>query len=267
MSGTSGLADVQGIPGFWQAVRKARSRCLVLDYDGTLAPFVSDRMKAFPLEGVIDLLVEIRDQTETYIAFMTGRPVDELLALAGDLRIPVSGSQGNEFRYPDGTFDVHEPTARQAERLDRAEDEARKRCRAGRIERKIASVALHTRGLDPEVAAHEEDEACDVWSADAADYDVECRHFKGGVEMRLKGIDKGTALRTLLRDRPDDGLCVYIGDDETDEDAFRVVRERGYGIRVGPPSASTAARGRLEDPVAVRGFLRSWLQVTRNERT
>ncbi len=258
---------VAGIPNFWEKLRTASRPCLVLDYDGTLSEFKKDRMAAFPVDGVVDTLLRIRDNTDTYLAIMTGRPVAELLSLLGDLRIPVSGSQGTEFRYPDGTYDTLIPSDRQQQRLRRAEKEARAIARVGHVERKIASVGLHTRGTPPEDAKREEDEACAAWSGDAAEYDLECRRFKGGVEMRLIDIDKGTALHTLLRDRPRDGFCVYIGDDLTDEDAFRAIRDRGYGIKVGGPEEETEATGRLRNPEEVERFLEAWLDVRAGRTT
>lgn len=260
-----GAIEIEGIPNFWDTVRDAPNRCLLLDYDGTLAEFQVDRMQAFPLEGVVDLLIQIRDRTETRLAVLTGRPVSELLRLLGDLRIPVSGSQGTEFRHPDGTYQTHEPAAEQEERLIRAEAEARRMCPEGRVERKVASVAVHTRGLDAERARTIEDDIRRAWCADIDAYDLDCRDFCGGIELRLRGIDKGTALISLLRDQPGRSLCVYVGDDLTDEDAFQAVVGHGYGIRVGRTDSETAANGRLADPPAVREFLREWLKVTEAE--
>jgi trehalose-phosphatase len=57
---------------------------------------------------------------------------------------------------------------------------------------------------------------------------------------------------------PKVSMCVYIGDDETDEDAFEAIRARGYGIRVGDADTRTAARGFLPDVQAVREFLEAW---------
>ncbi|MFH1501800.1 MAG: trehalose-phosphatase [Candidatus Eisenbacteria bacterium] len=254
--------DVEGIPDFWERVRDADDRCLVLDFDGTIAEFEVERMAARPLPGVVDLLIQIRDRTETYLAMMTGRPISELLALMGDLLLPISGSQGTEFRMPDGSYQTHLPSDRQEERFRRAEAEARALTTAGRLERKIASIGLHTRGVDPAVARREEEAVCRAWSADASEYDLECRAFKGGVELRLLDIDKGTALEALLRDRPADGLCVYVGDDLTDEDAFRALAGRGLSIKVGGPDDPTCALGRLPDPTAVKEFLGTWLEIT-----
>lgn len=264
MTGSAGaLVEVEGIPEFWESVSVAPHRCLVLDYDGTLAPFRVDRMKAFPLDGIVGLLATIRDETGTYLAIMTGRPLVEILTLLGDLDIPVSASQGSEFMYPDGRREMLVPSDRQRERLDRAEKEAHDAAPHGRVERKIAGVALHTRGVDPGEAERIQEQVCGTWEADSHDYGLDCRRFSGGIELRLKNIDKGTALDALLHDQPSDSLCVYVGDDETDEDALLVLRGRGYGIKVGHPETPTYAKGRLADPAAVRAFLKGWISVTR----
>jgi len=259
------LIEIEGIPEFWQAVASAPHRCLVLDYDGTLAPFHTDRMKAFPLDGIVELLTTIRDETETHLAIMTGRPLRELLALLGDLDIPVSASQGSEFVFPDGRHQALMPSDRQRERLDRAEAEAAAAAPGGRVERKVAGVALHTRGMDPDEAKEIQRRVCGIWEEDSHDYGLDCRFFNGGIELRLKNVDKGTALNALLEDQPLDSLCVYLGDDETDEDALLVLRGRGYGIKVGTPGTPTYAQGRLEDPEEVRKFLRSWIAVVRTQ--
>jgi trehalose-phosphatase len=256
------LIEIEGVPDFWERLAQAGSPSLVLDYDGTLAPFQVDRMKAFPLEGVVDLLTRIRDGGRTHLSIMTGRPMRELEALLGDLDIPVSASQGTEFRFADGTWLTLVPTPVQEERLTRALEEARGIAPDGRVERKVASVAMHTRGIDPERAKSMEDEVCALWQSDAGDYDLECRHFLGGVELRLDDVDKGTALEKLLEERPGDDFCVYVGDDYTDEDALEVLVDRGIGIKVGSPEVPTHAPGRLADPYAVREFLKGWIRTT-----
>lgn len=256
------LIEVEGIPGFWKAVAASSQRCLVLDYDGTLAPFREQRMQAFPLDGIPEILCEICATGRTHLAIMTGRPLKELLYLLGDLDIPVSGSQGTEFRFPDGTTQTHLPNERQEQRLVLAEREARALAPPDRVERKVASVAVHTRGM-PETRARElEDSLFEEWSAGAGEHELEVRRFSGGVELRLLGIDKGTALERLLEKRGDGMFCVYVGDDETDEDAFRAVRDRGFGIKVGSTGEATEAAGWLPDPVAVKEFLRQWLKTT-----
>lgn len=71
--------------------------------------------------------------------------------------------------------------------------------------------------------------------------------------------DKGKALLWLLETLgldPQEALPLYIGDDLTDEDAFRAVEQRGAGIIVTEQPRPTAARYALKDPAEVERFLR-----------
>jgi alpha,alpha-trehalase len=70
--------------------------------------------------------------------------------------------------------------------------------------------------------------------------------------------NKGHALTWLLEVleiRPESHLPLYIGDDETDEDAFAALAGRGPGVRVGAELSDSLADFRLENPGAVRRFL------------
>ena len=87
-----------------------------------------------------------------------------------------------------------------------------------------------------------------------------CRRFNGGVEVRATGRDKGTALARLIARQPEDTLVVYIGDDQTDEDAFRLLEGKGVGIKVGDRQSETAAGMIVADCRAVAELLESWLE-------
>jgi trehalose 6-phosphate phosphatase len=250
---------VGNIPGFWEMLHSAHRSFLALDYDGTLAPFHIERMEARPLPGTIELLVKIRDKTGGSLAVISGRPLSEVLALLGDLTIMLVGSHGHEFRYPNKSLIIKRPSADQSEGLDKARDVCIKGGLGSRIETKGASIAVHTRGLPTEEAGRIEEWVRAGWNDLAPAYGLYLRMFNGGVELRCTGMDKGDALRTLLSLLDDDTFCVYIGDDETDEDAFRAVRGRGFGVRVGDPGSPTDALGFLPDIAAVQQFLQGWL--------
>jgi trehalose 6-phosphate phosphatase len=85
---------------------------------------------------------------------------------------------------------------------------------------------------------------------------------KSAVELRPPvDWDKGTAVRWLLSHvGANDRLPVYLGDDATDEDAFRAVRADGVGVLVGRLRRS-AARYRLAGPADVRRLLGAWHQA------
>ena len=103
-------AEVQNIPDFWDRLHAACMSFLVLDYDGTIAPFRAERMEALPLPGIARLLEKIREKAQGALAIMSGRPVSEILCLLGDLRIMTVGGHGSEFRFPDGTMIAIDPT-------------------------------------------------------------------------------------------------------------------------------------------------------------
>ena len=97
---------IRGVPDFWERVRRAPHRLLALDYDGTLAPFRAERALATPLNGVKEILRDIRDQRNTELAILSGRPARQVRDLIGaELRVPIYGVHGWELIHPDGTED------------------------------------------------------------------------------------------------------------------------------------------------------------------
>jgi alpha,alpha-trehalase len=77
--------------------------------------------------------------------------------------------------------------------------------------------------------------------------------------------DKGRAVLWVLEAlglEGEDTLTIYLGDDETDEDAFRALRNRGIGIFVGEPGADTRADYVLPDTSTVGDFLRALADET-----
>lgn len=246
----------------WQRLAEEPHRTLALDYDGTLAPFQAERMAAVPLDGVVELLDAIVAAGSTSLWLVSGRPVAEVLELAGERQAHVIGSHGCELRRPDGTSERFEVDAGQRRTLDRAERAARSRAGDEAVERKLASVALHTRGSSSSRREELEGEIAELWSQQCdGTQPLELRRFDGGLELRVAGIDKGAALQRWL-ERPGERFEVYTGDDETDEDAMRVIAARGgVGIKVGPRMQPTVAQLRLPDCAAVRDeLLRGWLR-------
>jgi trehalose-phosphatase len=214
------------------------------------------------VDGTLRALETLRDSGTTNLAMLTGRPLRELLELVGDLGIPMAGSHGFEFMAPGGHIEAGRLTAEQDSRLQDAERQALAVARGARVERKPASVGLHTRGLPESDALELHELVASMWREGAEEAGLECRKFSGGVELRLKTAHKGRALERLLEGRGTEALCVYVGDDETDEDAFAALPNDGIGIKVGPPDAPTGALGRLDDPLAVKEFLDTWIATT-----
>lgn len=257
--GAPQLAPLLEDEGFWSDLRAAPSCFCGLDYDGTLAPFQVDRMAAVPLDGVIGLLRRLQGSGAARLAVISGRGAQEVASLLGGLELTIVGSHGYEVLTPGQPIRLVPLRPEQRQGLERALGVADQLQLMASIEQKAASLALHTRGQPAGRARRLESQVREAWSAGAEAAGLECREFNGGVELRATGVDKGTALAELLQTQPPGSAMVYLGDDQTDEDAFRVIQERGgTGIRVGAPDHPTAARRRLPDCDAVLRFLELW---------
>lgn len=248
---------VGGVPDFWTRMVFAEKCFLGLDYDGTLAPFKENRNEAYPLPGIVDAIRDISRSKRTFLSIFSGRPVVELVTLLGNLQIPLVGSHGFELTIPGGYIWVKELSTTQVEGLEAAKLAALGLELECRLETKVASLALHTRDLCPD-DARVTSRVSALWAEIGSAHELQCRRFNGGIELRAEGWDKGNAFRSFLDARGAD-FCVYIGDDQTDEDVFRTLLcFNGIGIKVGQSGPPTLAVGYLQDCLAVREFLKTW---------
>ncbi|HET9403466.1 MAG TPA: trehalose-phosphatase, partial [Burkholderiales bacterium] len=139
------------------------------------------------------------------------------------------------------------------------ERRARALAREGaRVETKAASVALHWRGAPALAAAKMRDSLPHAWGPLTAEGDVELLPFDGGVELRARGRSKKHAVETMLAETADNGAVAYLGDDLTDEDAFRAVKPRGLAVLVRAELRETAADMWIRPPRELIAFLRRW---------
>jgi trehalose-phosphatase len=258
-----GPPDLLRDAGFWSRLARSERRFLGLDYDGTLAPFRVERLQATPAPGAVAAVEALLEDRGNHVAIISGRLVQEVRQLLGPLPVLMVGSHGFERLHPDGRHERRPLEPAQRERLDLAARQVDGLGLGERLERKAASVAFHTRGLEREQARALEARVEGLWSEGCAGSALSCRPFDGGVELRAGGVDKGKVLEGLLEAHPG-AFAVYVGDDRTDEDAFQLLRQRGgVGVKVGQHELDrTAASGWLSDCEAVVEFLRKWKTTT-----
>lgn len=253
---------LQGIPpALWRRVLLDRHRLLMLDYDGTLAPFQVVREQARATPGAVQLLERISRGGHTTVAIISGRPVVEIVNLLGPLPLAVVGEHGWEERRPDGPEIRHSLPRGAAAALERAEESARSRGWAPFLERKRSGIVLHTRGLSAREAPTLEEACLALWRPEASSGDAILGRIDGGVELRAAGRDKGAAVLSLISRAEPGTLPVFVGDDFSDEDAFAVVQGLGFGVKVGRSDRPTLASGFLPACAAVVSFLAEWLRV------
>lgn len=253
---------LEGIPArLWRMVSVAPHRLLMVDYDGTLAPFTVNRDEARPAPGTLSLLRRIAAGTHTSVAIVSGRPLREVEELVGELPATFVGEHGWERRAANGIL-LRGPIDREiCEALLEGERIANAAGWGDLLELKRSAIVLHTRALGKERTAELQDLCIESWKGLARGDRMIVDRIDGGVELRARGRDKGTAVLSLISQAPAGTLGVFLGDDVTDEDAFEVVQEFGFGIRVGDPGSPTLAMGSIPSCDAVRPFLEQWLAV------
>lgn len=248
---------------FFASVRDAGRRVLMLDYDGTLAPFRLARDQARPYPGVRERLAALLEAHRTRVVLISGRTAREVLALASVQPAPeVWGTHGWERLGPDGDYALA-PLPPQAAAGLEAAGAALGGNWPERLERKPASVAFHLRGMGLQEAEAVQADVQHRWEALAASHGLELHAFDGGIELRVPGRSKGTAVRQLLAESGEAPACAYLGDDRTDEDAFEAIAGRGLGVLVRAELRETAASWWIRPPEELLDFLDQWIAACR----
>jgi trehalose 6-phosphate phosphatase len=249
---------------FMNAVAQSPVSALLLDYDGTLAPFCLNRQQALPYPGMTALLQEIIANGRTRVVIITGRNAQEVIPLLALPRsLEIWGCHGLERLKPDGTRvtpRVEEPVLHALAEADRW---LRYQGLHNRAEFKTGAVAIHWRGLEEAAAAETRGQVLLGWFPIAQSTPMELLEFDGGIEMRMPGRDKGDAVRTILDEIGSKVPVAYLGDDLTDERAFLALGTLGLSVLVRPEWRKTAAAVWIRPPEGLREFLTRWLQACR----
>jgi len=257
------LREGLDLDGFFGSVRGAEKPALMLDYDGTLAPFVVDRDRAFPYPGVRERVDAILASGRTRLVVVSGRAASDIPLLLGTNMLPeIWGSHGWERMMPGGETLGAKLGMAEAIALERARAWAMELGHPDRLEEKPSGAAFHLRGLGPSEADQLRIVALGFLNGLARDTGFEIHEFDGGIEMRLAGQDKGDAVRTLLSEMPLNTPAAYLGDDLTDEDAFTALPPHCLGVLVRPELRETGAGLWIAPPDELFQFLDMWIEAT-----
>ncbi len=233
---------------------------LFLDYDGTLTPLVGRPEDAQLSEETRAVLAQGRRAPSLDVIVVSGRSLADVEGMVGVPGLTYVGNHGFEIEGP-GISYRHPETDRHVATIDRAAGELEAlRIEGAWVERKGVTLTYHLRAVPPPLqeGAQRRAEAAlrkrrlrVVIGRDAVEGRPPVDWHKGHavlyVLMRRHGVQWPARVRAL-----------YIGDDATDEDAFRSLRGMGRSICVAPvePSEGTTADFRLPDPEAVVDLVR-----------
>jgi len=235
---------------------KDHSSILLLDYDGTLAPFHINPSKAYAYPGVLEMIEEIQRFHTTRVIIISGRALDSLLPLISLSPLPeLWGSHGAERLTTKGRTEASLSTSQQ-QGLKLALDKIQKENLF--LEKKPTSITAHWRGKSAEEQKRLWNTIQNQWLPISLHHDLELHPFDGGLELRACNISKATAIQTICQDISQNTVIAYLGDDRTDEDAFAALGNRALKILVRPEPRETLADIHLIPPHELLWFLMQW---------
>ncbi|ESQ27310.1 hypothetical protein EUTSA_v10018720mg [Eutrema salsugineum] len=256
---------------FDEIVNAAKGKQIVmfLDYDGTLSPIVEDPDKAYITHEMREVVKDVALNFPT--AIVTGRSITKVRSFVKLNEIYYAGSHGmdiegptNETNYGGSNQGVlFQPASEfvpMIEKVVKILQEKTKWIPGAMVENNKFCLSVHFRRVDEKRWAALAEQVKSV----LIDY-PKLKLTQGRKVLEIRPTikwDKGQALSFLLNslgfENSEDVVPVYIGDDRTDEDAFKVLRERGqgFGILVSKVPKETNASYSLQDPSQVNEFLK-----------
>jgi len=246
---------------YWEEIQariqNVQTLFLLLDYDGTLTPIVSRPELAFCPSEVKRHLETLRDLPGVYLAIISGRSLEDVREKVGVSDIIYVGNHGLEIENPGGRRKkiLSSTRTRELKGITRNLQNALREIPEILFEEKGPILSVHYRNVPKkfigrihQVMEEELQQWRDRWKMTSGKMVLEIRP---NVDFH-----KGKAVKEILKTFPSPELLpIYLGDDQTDEDAFRVVKGRGISVFVGPGGVPSRADFFLRNPKEVQKFL------------
>ena len=239
---------------------KANSRILFLDYDGTLVDFQSTPMQAYPSRKLKNILQKLSQLPNTEIVIISGRDHQTLDRWLGNLNVNLVGDHGLWYKTKDSEW--RKTISIDSDWKDRMRHVLEiyvDRMPGSFIEEKTHSVALHYRKCEPEMVSNKMSEIKDALFSIKGNYPIEIQEGHMVLEIKDQRVNKGNATY-LFTNHKDYDFMFAAGDDVTDEDMFKVLKEAvtikiGYGYTLANHRLQTVKEFRelLEDIIKLGG--------------
>ena len=237
-----------------------RPLLLLLDVDGTLAPIAPHPTLAHVPDNTRRLIAALAATPGVTVVLVSGRAAPDAKRLVGVERVWTVGNHGAEIIAPNGDVTVDAEVSRYAESMAqtaRTLAPLLSRIPGVIVENKTWTLSVHYRAADERGVPRLRDLVTGV----AAQHGLEVTEGKKVLEIRPPvRVDKGTAIERLAQDLgmfSGDASVLFAGDDITDEDAFRFLRQnhpRAVTIHIGE-SVDTAAEFTFTAPEQLRALL------------
>ena len=253
-------------PKIVDIIQEAHHVLFLSDFDGTLAPIVERPEQALLAEPTREMLRTLNCQKHFTVGIVSGRALTDLKAKVNLEGIIYAGNHGFEIEGPELSF--INPIVNEIKPFFRILRQilvlTLSTIKGVLVEDKGMTLSVHYRQVEEIKVKDVEALVTRAVNGPASHGLFKVTEGKKVYEVRpAVNWDKGKAIQLLMKKYGKGGrnsrlLPIYIGDDLTDEDAFRVIEKYGYGlsVRIGTPSLTSAARYFLNSPDEVNGFLR-----------
>lgn len=251
---------------YFKKLEAGRKIALFLDFDGTLVPIQEDPKQCFLSNKMKNQLLLLAGSQGCYLIVLSGRALSDIKKRIGIRKIYYGGNHGLDISGPNLRYTHPKAlTSKLAiEHVTRRLKKAITNIEGAWLENKKFSVSLHFRSVKKENIPLIKK----VFHA-VANESIEGKRLnviKGKKVIELVpnvSWNKGSAALWILRQLKDNCLPIYIGDDQTDETAFRALNKKRITIRVGR-SKKTVAEYYLKGHWEVPRLLNEILEYTKN---
>lgn len=255
----------------WEAIKKeirGRQIFLFLDYDGTLVPIADTPAQAAISEQTKKLLERLSAHRRLKVAIISGRALSDIKKVVGVKGIFYAGNHGLELEGPKIKFrsQVSPGLKSVIREVYKKMLNGLSKIRGALIEDKGLTISAHYRLVDSKDRGRFLSKFCEITAPYAAQNKIKINQGKKVYEIRPPvDWNKGRVVLWLLARQQfllgeDKVFPVYIGDDITDEDGFRALKNKGLTIFVGEPKASEADYY-LKGPREAIGFIKQILEL------
>jgi trehalose 6-phosphate synthase/phosphatase len=245
--------------GWLSSFQEGYRLALLLDYDGTVARLCDHPSKAVLSPAMRRAIESCAARDDTDVAIVSGRSLEDIAKMIGSPALVYAGNHGLEIEGPGLAPFRHEDLVHYRERTEALARELEQLAHDGAwIEEKGPTLTFHYRSV---ADAARRGLLTDAARRVITDAGYQARAAHDALEARPPiGWDKGRAVLHILRARYGPAWSsgvrvIYVGDDDTDEDAFRMLAGLAMTFRVGSADTLTSASRRLADIDAVRALL------------
>lgn len=251
----------------FETVEESDEAVLFLDYDGTLVFFKDKPNEVFTPKEIEMVLKGLILNPKFTVFIISGRMLYEIKKLLNMEGLSFVALHGLQIELSDGKRFNWKPADNPRPLLEKIKENISNDFREEKgvyIEDKELTLAFHYRMLSKEKINGAVGRFIDIVKNFDKNNSLEVINGEKVIEIRPRGWDKGKATEFVLNNivQGRNALPIYIGDDATDEDAFKYLGNQGLTIFVSNNSERpTLAQYWLKDPDDVLVFLKSLLEI------